>query len=287
MGPGDSMTLTKMSGTVDKDRRSKKKQQQKEEITLEEKIKHLTSQYSNNPNEQTHNELRLLKTHLEAIIHKKTQFIIQQLKYENFQYSNKSSKYLANLLQFKKEKAIIPSILDTTSGLITNNSQDINNVFHNFYKNLYSSDHNPSQSETDLFLNNLHLPTLSIEQANFLDAHLTSEELHKALNTMPNQKSPGPDGLPAEFYKHFWKTLSPLFYRVTTEIKTTSTIPTHMNTAIITLILKPNKDPTHPSSYRPLSLINTDLKIITKAITTRIETVTPLLSMNLFTHFKL
>lgn len=48
-----------------------------------------------------------------------------------------------------------------------------------------------------------------------------------------------------------------------------------MNTAIITLILKPNKDPTYPSSYRPLSLINTDLKIITKTLATRIETVMP------------
>lgn len=90
---------------------------------------------------------------------------------------------------------------------------------------------------------------------------------------MPNNKSPGPDGLPAEFYKHFWDLLSPLFIRLTTDIKPTSSIPTHMNTAVISLLLKPNKDPTHPSSYRPLSLINTDLKIITKALATRIETV--------------
>ena len=47
-----------------------------------------------------------------------------------------------------------------------------------------------------------------------------------------------------------------------------------MNTAAMTLLLKPNKDPSHPSSYRPLSLLNTDMKIITKALATRIETVT-------------
>lgn len=60
-------------------------------------------------------------------------------------------------------------------------------------------------------------------------------------------------------------------------MKATSTIPTHMNTAVMTLLLKPNEDQTHPSSYRPLSLINTDLKIITKALATRSETVTPIL----------
>lgn len=48
-----------------------------------------------------------------------------------------------------------------------------------------------------------------------------------------------------------------------------------MNTANITVILKQDKDPTLPSSYRPLSLINTDIKIINKALSARIETVTP------------
>ncbi len=45
----------------------------------------------------------------------------------------------------------------------------------------------------------------------------------------------------------------------------------------MSLILKPNKDPTQPSSYRPISLINTDLKIITKALTTKTETAIPIL----------
>lgn len=48
-----------------------------------------------------------------------------------------------------------------------------------------------------------------------------------------------------------------------------------MNTATISALLKPNKDPISPSSYRPPSLINTDTKIISKALASRIEKVTP------------
>ena len=139
------------------------------------------------------------------------------------------------------------------------------------YSNLYSSNHQPNQSEIDTFLKNLDLPTLTTEQANILDTLLTSEELSKAFNKMPNNKLPGPGGLPAEFYRHLWEILSPLFNKVATELKATSIISKHMNTAIMTLLLKPKKDPTHPSSYRPISLINTDLKMITKARATRIE----------------
>ena len=216
-----------------------------------------------------------IRTQLETIIHKKTQFFIEQLKYENFQYGHKSSKYLANLLQHKKEKAIIPFILNST-GIISQNAQEINNVFQKCYTNLYSSDHELKQSEIDTFLNILDLPTLPTEQVNILDAPLTSEELNKALNTIPNNKSSGPAEFPAGLYKHFWDILSPLFYRVTAEIKTTSTIPMHMNPAVMTLLSKPNKDLTLPSSYRPLSLINTYFKIIPKTLATRIEVVTPI-----------
>lgn len=59
------------------------------------------------------------------------------------------------------------------------------------------------------------------------------------------------------------------------ELHTTNRIPPTMNTALITLLLKPHKDPTHLSSYRPLSLINTDIKIINKVLTNTIEKVIP------------
>ncbi|XP_051807528.1 LINE-1 retrotransposable element ORF2 protein isoform X1 [Acanthochromis polyacanthus] len=92
---------------------------------------------------------------------------------------------------------------------------------------------------------------------------------------MPNNKSPGPDGFPAEFYKHFWSILSPLFQRVIADIKKQLKLPSNMNSATISLLLKPNKDPLLPTSYRPISLLNVDLKIITKTLSHRIEKILP------------
>ena len=48
-----------------------------------------------------------------------------------------------------------------------------------------------------------------------------------------------------------------------------------MNTASISLLLKSNKDPTLPSSYRPISLLNVDIKIITKTLSHRLEKIIP------------
>uniref|UniRef100_A0A8C5GMF3 Reverse transcriptase domain-containing protein n=1 Tax=Gouania willdenowi TaxID=441366 RepID=A0A8C5GMF3_GOUWI len=123
------------------------------------------------------------------------------------------------------------------------------------------------------FLNNLNLPQLTIEQKTTLDSPLTLQELQNALDSMSTGKAPGPDGFPAEFLKHFWSMLAPLFFRVVTEIKNKGYVGGHMNTANIKLLLKPDKNPMLPSSYRPISLINTDIKIISKALTSRLEKV--------------
>lgn len=105
-------------------------------------------------------------------------------------------------------------------------------------------------------LNNINVPHLTTEQTNLLEQPLTPAEFHNALNKMENNRACGPDGFPAEFYKHFWSIISPLFLRMIDEFLITNSIPPTINTAVITLLLKPGKDPTHLSSYRPLSLIN-------------------------------
>ena len=50
---------------------------------------------------------------------------------------------------------------------------------------------------------------------------------------MPNNEAPGTDGFPAEFYKHIWPILAPLFNRLITEVKQNSVLPAIMNTATI------------------------------------------------------
>lgn len=168
---------------------------------------------------------------------------------------------------------IISESITQNQGEITQYPQEINKIFQTFYTNLYSSNINPKPSEVQSFSNNLDLPKLCEEDAEELDKPLTVEDLYKALFQMPNNKLPGPDGFPLGFYKHFWYIISPLFYKLTLEIKDKSKIPSHMNTSLISVLLKPNRDPMQPFSYR-LSLISTDLKIITTALAIRLETVT-------------
>lgn len=54
-------------------------------------------------------------------------------------------------------------------------------------------------------------------------------------------------------------------------------LPPTLQEALISLICKPDKDPTVCGSYRPISLINIDLKILAKILALRLEKVLPTL----------
>lgn len=50
-------------------------------------------------------------------------------------------------------------------------------------------------------------------------------------------------------------------------------LPATMYEAIVILLLKPGKDPLLPDSYRPISLLPTDVKILAKVFATRLSKV--------------
>lgn len=52
-------------------------------------------------------------------------------------------------------------------------------------------------------------------------------------------------------------------------------LPPSLHSALITLILKPGKPPTECGSLRPISLMNSDAKIIAKALSMKLERVLP------------
>uniref|UniRef100_A0A8C6M8X5 Alpha-carbonic anhydrase domain-containing protein n=1 Tax=Nothobranchius furzeri TaxID=105023 RepID=A0A8C6M8X5_NOTFU len=105
-------------------------------------------------------KLRKAKLELHGIIDKKTQFLAQRLRIENFEHSNKSGKFLASQLKINKEKTTISAVKDST-GNIVYDPERINNTFRDFYQTLYSPQINPSDNEIDEFLDRITLPKLS------------------------------------------------------------------------------------------------------------------------------
>ena len=87
---------------------------------------------------------------------------------------------------------------------------------------------------------------------------------------MKNNKSPGSDGISTEFYKIFWSEiksyLSSLNYSFEIEDLTVM-----QKQGLISLLPKKNNDLGNLNNWRPLTLLNTDYKIVTKTISNRIK----------------
>ena len=95
------------------------------------------------------------------------------------------------------------------------------------------------------------------------------------MRNVQNNKAPGPDRFPVEFFKSFQDKLSPLLNAVYKESLQHGTLPPTLRQASISLLLKKGKDPVLYRSYRPLSLINVDAKILAKALAYRLENIVP------------
>ena len=86
-------------------------------------------------------------------------------------------------------------------------------------------------------------------------------------------KSPGTDGLPAEFYKMFWPKLKELYHEVILEAITVGELHLTAQRGIISLLEKLNRNILKLANWRPLSLLNVDGKIYSKTLARRLQAV--------------
>ena len=114
------------------------------------------------------------------------------------------------------------------------------------------------------------MPEISGDQKDFLDSPIRAEEIKKAISLMMVGKSPGLDGFLPELYKKYVDKLASVLKRVYDESCSLENYQKHL---IISLLLKKDKDPTDPGSFRPISLINVDCKPLTKVLAMRLESV--------------
>ena len=96
-----------------------------------------------------------------------------------------------------------------------------------------------------------------------------------AFKEMSNDKSPGLDGFITNFYKFFWTDIKPIVFESFKYSLQHGELSETQKRGVLSLIPKNGKDTRYLKSWRPVSLLATDYKILAKSLTTRLQKVIP------------
>ena len=245
---------------------SKRKKETEDEIKkLEEEILNL----DNSPN--SFKEISRLQIELNQKIMEKSVGAQLRSRAVFIEQGEKNTKFFLNLEKSRQQNNLILE-LKSNNGTLLNTKKDVLKEMETFYTNLYSSQITGNTDNNDFFNEEFKKKKLTESQKELCEGEIREAEAKIVLNHMKEKKSPGIDGLPIEFYKTFWDLIGTFLMSVYNESYRLSELPYSMNRSVISLLYKKGEK-NDIKNYRPISLTNTDYKILTHIITNRLHIV--------------
>lgn len=251
--------------------RQQREKKSKERLTeIDDQLTKLESLYKTVPKMEVLNKITALRYEYNSIMSKNISKLLVQVRQRYFELGDKPHRLLAHQLrQMQATRAI--HCIRSERGTLHTDPVKINECFADFYANVYRSQGNLVFQAFDKFFENLDLPKLSLDWVDLLDKDINLYEITQVISSFPNNKAPGPDGFNVEFFKTFGSKLSPLLLRMFNHTMLTSGLPPTLYKANISLIPKPGRDPQMVSSYRPISLLSIETKILGKILANRLK----------------
>ena len=150
----------------------------------------------------------------------------------------------------------------------------MNDALYNFYKTLLKEKLSISEERIQSFLDKVSLPKFNENQTLKCEGTITKSELLKALTSMNNDKSPENDDIRKEFYITYWDIVKEPLYASIHQSFIVGQLSTSQKQAIIKLLIeKKDRDKRLIKNCRPISLLNIDMKLISKVLASRVKRV--------------
>ena len=209
----------------------------------------------------------------ERLQSEKAEGAIIRSKVEWAELGERNTKYFFNLEKRNYNIRYIKKLI-TDNGTEESKPLNILKEQKRFYQKLYSS-RNSEYTTKDDFVKNSQVPKLNIHDKDLCDQNLTIGEIAKALKELSNDKTPGSDGFTTNFYKFFWPDIKYMLLDCFIYTFENGHLSNDQKRGTINIIPKEGKDLPYLRNWRPVSLLNSDYKILTKTLSNRLQRVLP------------
>nr|GEV27043.1 RNA-directed DNA polymerase, eukaryota [Tanacetum cinerariifolium] len=173
--------------------------------------------------------------------------------------SDENSKYFHGIINKKRSHLAIRGVFN--DGIWRTDPSSVKKAFRDHYEARFNK-----PTTTRLKLSFPFPERLAVDQVDDFEGGVSHDEIRSAVWYCGDNKSPGPDGFTFEFFKKYWRFIGPDFCEAVEHFFT------GFNSSFIALIPKV-MDSKFVNDYRPISLIGSVYKVVTKILANRLATV--------------
>lgn len=251
---------------------------QKQIRSLEDKISDLKQLLKEIPNDNTiTKQLNQANKELDKLLSKKIKEKLIKTHYQDLAHERYTIATAKMMQKKSAENRFIAAIKNENGQLTENQHEILREIRKQFEKQFQSKKCDEAASSEFLY----EPPNTMVSQVNTdkMNKKITENEVLQAILSFKNGKCPGEDGLSIDFYKIYKESIVPMLTQLYNEGAEKNKLPDSFYFGIISLLYKGKGDKTERSSWRPLTMINNDYKILAKVLVNRMrETMKELIS---------
>lgn len=219
------------------------------------------------PSSETLEREKTIELELQSLSKKEKIMWLQRSRTSWLKEGDKNTSFFHRTATGRRKRNRITRIRNST-GVWIEDPTSIEKVFTDYFRNIFTS---YSTNGVNGVLEAIQPRVSVLINENLVELY-TEEDVLAALNQMHPLKAPGPDGIPALFFVKFWSIVKADLIPMVLDILNNGVSPRPINHTHIVLIPKTNS-PATPQDYRPISLCNVALKLVTKCIANRLKPI--------------
>ena len=222
------------------------------------------------PTKHTIDDLKRMDNEIDELEKCEEVYWAQRSRQDWLREGDQNTAFFHRKANQRRSRNTIKGVRDD-GGVWISDEMEAQRVFLEYFQNLFTT--NGENDETQQVLATVQ-PKVTAQMNADMGALYTREEVIAALKQMHPTKAPGPDGMPAIFYKTFWYVIGEDVLLFVLDILNNNAPMDEINHTHIVLIPK-KKECENPRDYRPISLCNVLYKLVSKTISNRLKKLLP------------